>query len=310
MTQGPGPNLIPLTKLTLGEILSGSLNSLRRMPKTLLGIGLFSGFIVGIATVMASALFVRNGESLELPQIPNPSSTLNQEQLEELLTALSPTLRIAVVTTLVLFVVQTISAGMFTHIIGNAIIGKKINAAESWTKTKPQLGRIIVVSLISFLFPILAIVAGSSIGVALTGISNLLVFVGLGIGLVGAIYMWISLYVIVPTLVLEDTTLKGAIKRSFYLAQGNILRIFGIGIMGIITSQAISIVVSTPFALFAQTGADQDPTTSSVFMSTMGSVIGYTFMLPFVATFTTLLYTDLRIRKENLATDLNKAANQ
>jgi uncharacterized membrane protein len=127
---------------------------------------------------------------------------------------------------------------------------------------------------------------------------------------VGAIYVWISLYVIVPTLVLEDTTLKGAIKRSFYLAKGNILRVFGIGIMGIITSQAISIVVSTPFALFAQTGADQDPTTSSVFMSTMGSVIGYTFMLPFVATFTTLLYTDLRIRKENLATDLNKAANQ
>ena len=107
MTQGPGPNLIPLTKLTLGEILSGSLNSLRRMPKTLLGIGLFSGFIVGIATVMASALFVRNGESLELPQIPNPSSTINQEQLEELITALGPTLRIAAVTTLVLFIVQT-----------------------------------------------------------------------------------------------------------------------------------------------------------------------------------------------------------
>ena len=310
MTQGPGPNLIPLTKLTLGEILSGSLNSLRRMPKTLLGIGLFSGFIVGIATVMASALFVRNGESLELPQIPNPSSTINQEQLEELITALGPTLRIAAVTTLVLFIVQTISAGMFTHIIGNAIIGKKINASESWVKTKPQLLRIIGISLISFLFPILAIVAGSSIGVALTGISNLFVFVGLGIGLEGAIYVWISLYVIVPTLVLEDTTFKGAIKRSFFLAKGNIFRILGIGIVGIITSQAISIVVSTPFALFAQTGATQDPTTSSIFMSTMGSIIGYAFMLPFVATFTTLLYTDLRIRKENLATELNKAANQ
>lgn len=310
MTQGPGPNLIPLTKLTLGQILSGSLNSLRRMPKTLLGIGLFSGFIVGIATVMASALFVRNGESLEIPQIPDPSSTITQEQIEELITALGPNLRIAVVTTLVLFIVQTITAGMFTHIIGNAIIGKRINSAESWAKTKPQLGRIIGVSLLTYLFPILAIVAGASIGVALTGISNSFVFVGLGTGLVGAIYIWISLYVIVPTLVLEDTTFKGAIKRSFYLAKGNILRVFGIGIMGIITSQAISIVVSTPFALFAQTGADQDPTTYSVFMSTMGSVIGFTFMLPFVATFTTLLYTDLRIRKENLATDLNKAANQ
>ncbi len=310
MAQGPGPNLIPLTKLTLGEILSGSLNSLRRMPKTLLGIGLFSGFVVGIATVMATALFVRNGETLELPQIPNPSATINQEQLEELILALGPTLRIAVVTTLVLFIVQTISAGMFTHIIGNAIIGKKINASESWIKTKPQLLRIIFVSLVSFLFPILAIVAGLSIGVALTGISNLFVFVGIGIGLVGAIYVWISLYVIVPTLVLEDTTFKGAIKRSFFLAKGNIFRVLGIGIMGIITSKAISIVVSTPFALFAQTSATQDPTTSSIFMSTMGSIIGYAFMLPFVATFTTLLYTDLRIRKENLATELNKAANQ
>jgi hypothetical protein len=310
MTQGPGPSLIPLTKLTLGEILSGSLNSLRRMPKTLLGIGLFSGFIVGISTVMASALVVRNGESLELPQIPNPASTINQEQLEEIITAFGPTLRIAIVTALVLFVVQTITSGMFTHIIGNAIIGKKINASESWIKTKPQLRRIIGVSLVAFLFPILALISGVSIGVALTGISSLFVFVGLGLGLVGAIYVWISLYVIVPTLVLEDTTFRGAIRRSFYLAKGNIFRVLGIGIIGFITSQAISIVVSTPFALFAQTGATQDPTTSSIFLSSMGSIVGYAFMLPFVATFTTLLYTDLRIRKENLATELNKATNQ
>ena len=81
-------------------------------------------------------------------------------------------------------------------------------------------------------------------------------------------------------------------------------------IMGIITSQAISIVVSTPFALFAQTNATEDPTTSSIFMSSMGSILGYTVMLPFIAAFTTLLYTDLRIRKENIATDLDKAKNQ
>jgi Sec-independent protein secretion pathway component TatC len=80
--------------------------------------------------------------------------------------------------------------------------------------------------------------------------------------------------------------------------------------MGIITSQAISIVVSTPFTLFAQTNSTQEPTTSSIFMSSMGSILGYTFMLPFIASFTTLLYTDLRIRKENIATELDKAKNQ
>jgi Sec-independent protein secretion pathway component TatC len=69
-------------------------------------------------------------------------------------------------------------------------------------------------------------------------------------------------------------------------------------------------VVSTPFALFAQSNATEDPTTSSIFMSSMGSILGYTVMLPFIAAFTTLLYTDLRIRKENIATDLDKAKNQ
>ena len=310
MTQGPGPNLIPLTKLTLSEILSGSLNSLRRLPKTLLGIGLFSGFIVGLSNILASALVVQNGESLEMPALPNPSSVITPQQIEELIQALAPTLKVAVITSIVLFIVQTISAGMFTHIVGNAIIGKKINVAESWKKTQPQLRRIVVLSIISFLLPTSAVVIGLLIGVSLSGNSPLLVFVGLGLGLVAAIYLWIGLYVSIPTLVLEDSKLTTAFKRSFYLAQTNFFRTLGIGIMGIITSQAISIVVSTPFTLFAQTNSTQGPTTSSIFMSSMGSILGYTFMLPFIASFTTLLYTDLRIRKENIATELDKAKNQ
>jgi hypothetical protein len=310
MTQGPGPNLIPLTKLTLSEILSGSLNSLRRMPKTLLGIGLFSGFIIGLSNIIATALVVQNGETLKMPVLPNPGDVITQQQIQELVSALAPTLKVGVVTAIVLFFVQSVTAGMFTHIIGNAIIGKKINAAESWQKARPQMSRVIALSIVSFLLPSAAIFIGLFIGVALSGINSILVFVGLGMGLAAAIYCWIGLYVSIPALVLEDSKLIVAFKRSFYLARTNTFRILGIGIIGIITSQAISIVVSTPFALFAQTDISQDPTTSSIFMSSMGSILGYTVMLPFVAAFTTLLYTDLRIRKENIATELDKAKNQ
>ncbi len=310
MTQGPGPNLIPLTKLTLNEILSGSLNSLRRMPRTLLGIGLFSGFIIGLSNIIATALVVQNGETIAMPELPSPSQVITQQQIQELVTALAPTLKVGVVTAVVLFFVQAVTAGMFTHIVGNAIIGKKINSTESWQKTRPQMIRVIGLSIISFLLPISAIFTGLLIGVALSGINSILVFVGLGMGLAAAIYFWIGLYVSIPILVLEDSKLIVAFKRSFYLARTNTFRILGIGIIGIITSQAISIVVSTPFALFAQTSATENPTTSSIFMSSMGSILGYTVMLPFIAAFTTLLYTDLRIRKENLATDLEKAKNQ
>ena len=310
MTQGPGPNLIPLTKLTLSEIMSGSLNSLRRMPKTLLGIGLFSGFIIGLSNIITTALIVKNGETLKMPELPNPADVITQQQIEELVLALAPTLKVGVITAVVLFFVQAVTAGMFTHVVGNAIIGKKINASESWQRTRPQLMRVIGLSIISFLLPTLAIFVGLFIGVALSGINSILVFVGLGIGLIAAVYCWIGLYVSIPTLVLEDSKLIIAFKRSFYLARTNTFRVLGIGIIGIITSQAISIVVSTPFALFAQSEVSQDPTTSSIFMSSMGSIFGYTVMLPFIASFTTLLYTDLRIRKENIATELDKAKNQ
>lgn len=310
MTQGASPNLIPHTQLTLNEIFVGSLNSIRRMPKTLLGIGLFAGFLVGISTIVTSALIVRGGESLDLPQIPNPSSVITAEQVQELLTALGPTLKIGITTALVLFFIQAITSGMYTHIIGNAIIGKKINANESWQKSRPQLLRIILLSLLSFILPTSLLAVGLAIGIGLSTINSLLVFVGLGAGLLGAIYLWFGLFISIPVLVLEDLKLKMAVKRSFFLYHENILRVFGIGLFGIIASQAISIVVSTPFALLAQTGATEDPTTTSIFMSSMGSIIGYTFMLPFTAAFTTLLYTDLRIRKENIATELNKAAAQ
>ena len=310
MTQGPGPNLIPLTKLTLSEIMSGSLNSLRRMPKTLLGIGLFSGFIIGLSNIIATALIVKNGETLKMPELPNPADVITQQEIEQLVLALAPTLKVGVITAVVLFFVQAVTAGMFTHVVGNAIIGKKINASESWQRTRPQLMRVIGLSIISFLLPTLAIFVGLFIGVALSGINSILVFVGLGIGLTAAVYCWIGLYVSIPTLVLEDSKLIIAFKRSFYLARTNTFRVLGIGIIGIITSQAISIVVSTPFALFAQSEVSQDPTTSSIFMSSMGSIFGYTVMLPFIASFTTLLYTDLRIRKENIAIELDKAKNQ
>jgi hypothetical protein len=279
------------------------------MPKTLLGIGLFSGFIIGLSNIVATALVVPNGETLKMPVLPNPADVITQQQIQELVTALAPTLKVGVITAVVLFFVQAVTAGMFTHIVGNAIIGKKINATESWQKTRPQLMRVIILSIISFLLPTTALFIGLFIGVALSGVNSILVFVGLGIGLAAAIYCWIGLYVSIPTLVLEDSKLFPVLKRSFYLVKNNVFRVLGIGIIGIITSQAISIVVSTPFALFAQSDVTQDPTTSSIFMSSMGSILGYTVMLPFIASFTTLLYTDLRIRKENTATELDKAKN-
>ena len=76
MTQGPSQNLIPLTQLSLSEMLGGALNSLRRMPKTMLGIGLFAAFIIELSSLLVSALIIRGGGDLSAPQLPEPNGRL------------------------------------------------------------------------------------------------------------------------------------------------------------------------------------------------------------------------------------------
>ncbi len=314
MTQGPGQNLIPLTQLSLSEILGGSLNALRRMPKTLLGIGLFSAFVIELSSLAVSALIIKNGGNLNSPELPEPTGSITQEQIQQLLTALIPSLQAAIFTAFVLFLVQVISTSLFTHVIGNAITGKRITTQEAWIKSKPQLFRVLILSLLGIIFPSICLLGGFGIGLSLgTSLSGtfgiFLTFTGLGLGLFGAVYFWTGLYVSIPALILEDQKVFVAIKRSFFLARNSMFRVFGVGLIGVITSQALSIVVSTPFTLFSQAQNLESPDTTSVFFNSLGSITGYMVLLPFMATFTVLLYTDLRIRKENIANQLNQASN-
>ncbi len=315
MTQGPSQNLIPLTQLSLSEMLGGALNSIRRMPKTMLGIGLFAAFIVELSSLTVSALIIRNGGDLTSPEIPEPTGTFSQEELQQLFNALLPSLQAAVFGAVVLFFVQLVSTTLFTHVVGNAITGRRINANDAWQKSKPQLLRVFLISLIGVILPLISLAIGFGIGLGLgTTIPGsfgvFVTFIGLGIGLFGAIYIWTGLYVSIPTLVLEDSNVLNSLKRSFFLSRSTMFRVFGIGLVGVIISQAISIVVATPFTLFATAGSIDNPDTTSVFFNSIGSIVGYTVMLPFMAAFTVLLYTDLRIRKENLANQLNQATNQ
>lgn len=315
MTQGPSQNLIPLTQLSLSEMLGGALNSLRRMPKTMLGIGLFAAFIIELSSLLVSALIIRGGGDLTAPVLPEPTGTFDQEQIQELLNALIPSLQAAAFAAVVLFFVQLISTTLFTHVVGNAITGRKLNANEAWQKAKPQLFRVFLISLLGVILPLASLILGFAIGIGLGSsipgsFGVFITFTGLGIGLFGAIYLWTGLYVSVPTLILEDSLVFISLKRSFALSKSMMFRVFGIGLVGVIASQALSIVVATPFTLFASVGNLENPNTTSVFFNSMGSIMGYTVMLPFMAAFTVLLYTDLRIRKENLANQLNQAKNQ
>jgi hypothetical protein len=315
MTQGQGPSLIPLTQLSLSEILGGSLNAIKKMPKTLLGIGLFSAFIIGISTVLFSAFLVSNNIDISTPALPDLTSTITPAQLQEFINALTPTLQVTFFTAFVLFLVQTFSTVLFTHVIGNAITGKKINSSEAWQKSKPQLLKAFGLSVISVILPLMVLVSGFLIGAGVgatfgnSTVGTILIFVSIGVGAGLALYIWVGLFVATPALILEDSKFIESIKRSFLLTRSKMFRVFGIGLVGIITAQAISIVVSTPFLLFAGNDPDQANSTNTIFLTAMGAIIGYTFALPFTATFTALLYTDLRIRKENLIEQIKKIKN-
>jgi len=312
MTQDSSPNLIPISKLSLNQILGASLSSLRRIPKVMLGTGLIAGFVVGISTIIITALLVRSGADLTINSLPDPTKTITQAQIEEFIKAITPTLIVAAITSIVLFFAQSITSVIFIHTINNAITGKKLTSSEALEKAKPQFLKFLGLSIISFFLPLLAVllifIAGLIIGNTIGGqIGSLVTISGLSAGIIVGIYIWVILSVAGPSLVLENSSIIVALKRSNFLIKNMFFRVLGISIVGIISAQAISIVASTPFSIFAGTSSEDGvASTSSVFLTALGSISGYTFMLPFAAAFTTFLYTDLKIRKEEPANQLSE----
>ncbi|MGW2251407.1 hypothetical protein ACWCXH_14525 [Kitasatospora sp. NPDC001660] len=297
----PKPGVIPLRPLGLGELLDGSVSTIRKHWRTALGLSL------GIAVLQQAG---RVGAELLVG-----GKTGDFTAFFVVLANMPLGLLLGVIAT-----------ALLTVVVSRAILGQGVTIGEAWRGARPQLLQLLGLTLLTGLIlgGVMLLGFGPLIGYAAAGaaspaIVGLLVIVGL-LSLPVVTWLWIQLSLAAPALMLEKQGVITALSRSRRLVRGSWWRICGITLLSQVIAFIVSAIIAIPFTIIGLVlglgdlqrqvesgGATQQPVAILVATAVAG-VIASTLTVPFTAGIGVLLYVDQRIRREALDIELARAA--
>lgn len=103
----------------------------------------------------------------------------------------------------------------------------------------------------------------------------------------------------VQAVIIEGFKPVAAMKRSFGLIRGSWWRVFGITLVFGLVSLGLGILLTAPFAIAGRVAAPDEATTLSTALNVLGSMVVAVVVPPVGFIAGTLIYYDLRVRKEN-----------
>jgi hypothetical protein len=294
--------VIPLRPLGLGEIFDGSIATMRRYWKVQLGT---TAAVVLVLTIIQAATLQFTNQSLVLR--PDSSSISPRVSGDAVAGALTSQILSGSVSVLAQLVLQ----GALMIVVGRAVSGQEIDSRTAWQLTRPQMWRLIGLSLSIGLicFGVIVIPVLAGVALAAGGAPGAAWGVVLGLGVLVAalvvVRLWVLFGVSAPTLVLEHSTIRTALRRSRRLVEGSWWRVFGILLLNTLATSLLSAVLAGPFALigFAAGGTG----TAFRMLTLIGSALSEVVVYPFGAGVVALLYVDLRMRREGLDLTLTRA---
>ncbi|MFK4071111.1 hypothetical protein [Streptomyces sp. NPDC029674] len=318
--QGPPPaakpGVIPLRPLGVGEILDGAVSTMRAHWRTVLGISLTVAVLTEIVVVLLQGLVLN--ESVDTEALDDPSATVG-----ELTRAMGDTMLSSGVVLAITLLGTIVATALLTMVTSRAVLGKSVTATEAWRDARPQLAKLVGLTLLIPLIGAAIVFAGILPGllIALAGGSDagagLAVLGGLGAGVV-AIWVVVRLSLASPALMLEKQGIKKSLIRSTKLVRGSWWRVFGIQLLAAIIANVVASIIVIPFTFIAGAVSGEGVTGfldstgelgwTFLIVSGVGSVIGSMLTFPITAGVTVLLYIDQRIRREALDLELARAA--
>ncbi|MFL6179493.1 MAG: hypothetical protein ACJ74E_06565 [Actinomycetes bacterium] len=308
----PKPGVIPLRPLGVAELLDGAITALRRYPKAILlpsfvvalGVGAF-GYLLNLASIG----YVSDLSTLE-PDTATGSDVFG---------AIGPAIALSLVGVLVQFIATVLLTGVITVVMSQAVLGRPITASDAWVRVKPQVWRLLGLSLLITLAAV-GVTAAVTIVVVILGILTM------GIGLLLLLAVWVpatvllTYWAIAPAaLLLEKSTITTSFGRAWSLTSGAFWRTFGTLLLMVIVYGVISVAISLPFSVPEIIAPSVDPLSGDVnqtrfvvntAIATVGDIIVSTVALPFIAGVISLLYIDRRMRKEGLDITLARVLQQ
>lgn len=128
---------------------------------------------------------------------------------------------------------------------------------------------------------------------------GVLVGIGFLILIIPGIFLWVSFAVIWEALIIEGLGPIESMKRSWRLVAGERWRVFGAGLLTTFLGIIVLMIVVTVIFLILSPGLGVSDGVASYLVEHVAIVLA----MPLHAAVTTVIYLDLRVRKESLSTD-------
>ena len=270
--EGARPRLRPLS---LGEILDVSIKICLRNWRTLM-----KAVLVVLVPVMVVSSILTADYTVSSLDFSTDFGTDTTKTPEETLDELNQYLGgLAIGTVLQLLAVMLASAACF-RAIAQAYLGDtpdwRGSLSYAWHRAPSLL-------LISLLY-----------GLAVMG--------GFFLLIVGAVWLYIALAFATPVLLVEGVRGRKALSRSYRLVQGRWWRTFGVLVVGFVLASIISGILQGIFlaGIFVQNDNDL----LVVVLNGLATTVGLVIATPFQAALLTVVYFDLRVRKEGFDLEL------
>jgi membrane-anchored glycerophosphoryl diester phosphodiesterase (GDPDase) len=333
-TPPPKPGLIPLRPLTLGPILGASFQVMRRNPRATLGPALILSVVLTIVTAVGLTAYIG-----ALSRIGFAANDADADALAA--GSLVVSLLVFLLGGGAVVVATGVLQALIVTEVARGTVGEKLTLRQLWDRARGRLGAVVGYTLLLILVAAVAItiffaiiigitfaVSAGSIGSSTTNPADIMgvMFATLGVILLGygaalAIALWLGtkLAFVPAAIVLERLPIRAAIVRSWTLTRGYFWRTLGIQLLVAVMISFATNVVTFPISLILSLGmsvliptggSTADPSTAiapiiiaGIVSSAIVAVVTAVGLVLQSAT-SSLLYLDLRMRKEGLDLEL------
>ncbi|WP_190156985.1 DUF7847 domain-containing protein [Streptomyces litmocidini] len=332
----PKPGVIPLAPLGFGTILSGAFATFGRYWKQLLGV---TGTVYGVAVLIVGAAagiaYAAVGDVFpavfDLPEGQEP----RWDDVRPLVIAFVCVWLVAMI---VMLCASAVVAAACPAVVQEAVLGRPTTFGavwrRAWSRMPAVLGTVVLTGL-ALLVPMalfvaafvwmvttLLLAADDATGTPMAGLLLVpLLVIGLALLIAPlALWIWVKFSLAPAAAVMEGQGAFASMRRSSSLVRGSWWRVFGCllaaGLMASVVSwliqQLLSLLVSAPLSTADFSGEDRGALIAAlaalVGVLVVGQMITQAVVSLFPPIVTGLLYVDQRIRKENLAPELARAA--
>lgn len=318
--------LFPLRPLGLGEILGAAVGIYRRRPRIVFGLtSLVMGVVFILTTLATGAGMLPMISELQVvmdnPDAPVPDTF---GSVSDVLATIGSSLVTGLIMTVGLQIISVVLTRLtLVEATGAPATDAELRAAMRRYGVRAVLVSLLIGALVLLAFALPGVLGFLPLILGGTGaVTVVLGVLGIVVGALAALYVWIRACLATPALVIEDLGILAAIGRSFTLTAGRRLwRVLGIvlllvllytvvqqtlaGMFGMVASVVyIVVLIATNFTQIALS------IVIMVVISMLGVYVATVVTTPFLAAGITTLYTDVRMRHESFDVQLRRAEQE